>query len=185
MKTFISGLIIGLLVMTFVFGMFYLGSQRNKAPSNLSVEIEQDENSEDEIKLEIITTPVAVAIDDKSVVEVQASILTAVSSKDYESIGDDMADSVYVSLHASECCGDITPDAAIENLNYLNNATTPWLFDRTNLTLASLAATYPETMGPDFIIGISDNNIVVSFGLNEDNEINEIHIIPNADMLLL
>lgn len=182
MKTFLGGLLVGLIVMGVTFGMFFLGKQKSEDSSGLSVEIEQTKQGE-EIKLEIVTTPVAVSGKDK--IAVQASILTAVSTKTYDELSFDMAETVYVSLHGSECCGDITTEEALENLKYLDSAQTPWLFDRTEETLKSLSDNYPKTMGPDHIIGISENKMVVSFGLDDNNQINEIHIIPNADMLLI
>ena len=57
--------------------------------------------------------------------------------------------------------------------------------EKENEVVCEVSDNYPETMGPDYIIGISENNMVVSFGLDDNNQINEIHIIPNADMLLI
>ena len=183
MKNFVIGLGIGLFVMVFAFGMFYLGTMNSKKNQVKDVVIETSV-TEDDVVLEVVETPVAVKKDSNSKVKTQTAILTSVSTKDYEGMSDYFADTVYISLHASECCGDIKKDSVVDNIAYLNNAQTPWLFDKSNDTLNSLSQNYPDIMGPEFITGISENKMVVSFGLDDNYQINEIHIIQNADLLL-
>jgi hypothetical protein len=187
MKSFLLGLIVGILVLAIAAVFFMYGRDNKKQVDDANVMVEEVVQEEGEIKVEVMGTPVPIIVQDdgKTMTELQASILTAVSTKKYDELLDDLEDKVFFTHHATECCGDITKAEAILELKYLDNAIPPWLFDKNNKTIKSLVDNYPNKMGDGFVVGISGNDMVVSFKVNSNYMIEEIYIVGDVNSLLL
>jgi len=67
-------------------------------------------------------------------------------------------------------------------MDYLNNANGTWDFNESEIT-QDLAASYPENYG-NAIIGISSDDYVVAFQLNQDGNIAKISMAVNHKLLL-
>ena len=110
------------------------------------------------------------------------NLKAAVASKNYAALEGVMANPVSVRLEATECCGLLAPEEAVEQMDYLNSATGIWDFSESEIT-QGLAASYPENYG-NAIIGISSDNYVVAFQLNQSGQISKISIAADYELLL-
>jgi len=115
-------------------------------------------------------------------VSVEDQIIAAISSKNYAALKGYMADPVQVRLESSGCCGPITPTAAVTQLDYLNPATS-WNFDQSQETVTSLHTFAPEFYGPEWLIGVADNEMVASFKVTA-NQITDINLMATYKLLL-
>ncbi len=110
------------------------------------------------------------------------NLKAAVVSKNYAALEGVMANPVSVRLEATECCGLLAPEEAVEQMEYLNNASGIWDFSESEIT-QGLAASYPENYG-NAIIGISSDNYVVGFQQNQSGQISKISIAADYNLLL-
>jgi hypothetical protein len=112
----------------------------------------------------------------------ETAIKNAVQKKSYENLNDYMADPVEVILYGSSCCGPLAKPAAIQQLTYLNSATTPWDFSKNSAAVKEIAANRPELI-QNSIIGSSKNMIVI-FTLNTSQVIQKIFIAPDYQSVI-
>lgn len=111
-----------------------------------------------------------------------AAIEEAIPGKDYKALSAYMVSNVNVILYASECCGLITKAAAIEQLKYLNGATSPWNFDMSNPIASQLAEKAPQYF-KDAVIGTSANNYAVGFVLDDKFLIKSIVLVADYKLI--
>lgn len=102
-------------------------------------------------------------------VNMDDNVQAAIESKNYAALEGHMAPQVNILLHASECCGPITKDAAIKQLDYFKDAATPWTWDQNDATIKKIKSEYPTTFGKG-TIGISNDEMVISYEV-KDNKI--------------
>ncbi len=117
--------------------------------------------------------------------EVKENVDAALESENYAALESYMADSVRVVIAASEGVGDRTPAQALEDLKYLNSASSPWDFDLPAATIADwrtgdYASYFPETLS---LVGRSSDGYVVVFKFNASEKITDIFMSVNDDLL--
>ncbi|MFV1917161.1 MAG: hypothetical protein ACC618_01590 [Patescibacteria group bacterium] len=116
-------------------------------------------------------------------VDLTKVISTAVGNKDYSELERYFTNPVSVRIEATECCQPQNPTGAIEELAYVESATGPWNFNQQSEIVAALQASYPEHYG-GAIIGISQDNYLVAFQLNEENKISKISMAVDYELLV-
>lgn len=116
---------------------------------------------------------------------IKDNISAAISSKNYAALKGYMASTVTVVYAATEKGGSESSDAAVTDLGYLSNATTPWNFSLSTAALNSFkAGFYTQYFNGRTYVGQAANGYVVSFGFDDCAKINRIFISVNADLLL-
>lgn len=185
MKNFVFGSIFAIVLVGISIGAYFLGKSNNLLTGNTPtpVSITQDETSQVN---DVISFPTPVSTENTKLTkaEMKAKIVTAISTKNYESLKPYMLSLVMVRKEASGCCGEISPDKAIAEMSYLNQADPPWLFDENNSTIKALKAAYPEYYGANSIVGISNDTQLVSIILDSDNMIKAISLAQSSAILL-
>lgn len=116
--------------------------------------------------------------------DIQTAIESAVSNKTYDSLIPYMAESVQFEIEASEGIGPVTPDQAVVNLAYLNNAISPWTFDQADPRMIQIKTQNAQEYESLFI-GIASNDTMAAFGTNLDNQINIIKVAANYNLLVV
>lgn len=116
-------------------------------------------------------------------VVIKDKIIAAVNSKAYADLKPLMFPQVVVVLQATECCGSMPAQKAIEQLSYIKDATAPWNFDDTNATIVAIKKANPENYG-NSVLGISANNYVVSFQTNFEGQISKISMSVDYKLLV-
>jgi len=116
-------------------------------------------------------------------VDVSEQIIAAITSKNTQALEGYMADTVQVRLEASGCCGPITKSEAVSQLSYLDPAG-GWNFDPANQILINLAAAVPDYYGSDWIVGVANNEYLVSFKLNNQNKIEAYNLAITYKLLI-
>lgn len=108
-------------------------------------------------------------------VPIKDNIEAAIGTMNTATLEGYIASSVTVVLAASEFGGPRTPAQAITDLNYLSSATGPWDFDLPADVISAYQSGFYAQYFPDgAIVGKSSDNYIVSFGLNEDGDIDQI-----------
>lgn len=108
----------------------------------------------------------------------------AIESQNTAALEGYMEASVTVVFAASEKGGAETPTQAIQDLDYLQSATSPWDFKLTAAVLTTYKnGFYGKYFGDNTIVGKSANDYVVSFGVSSNGKINSIFVAANADLL--
>jgi hypothetical protein len=110
-------------------------------------------------------------------------VSSAVETGQYQKITAFMKDVISVRIEATECCQPGDKNNTIDQLKYLDNATAPWDFDQNSTIAKDLAASYPEHYA-NAIIGISKNNYLVAFQLDEEGLIVKVSMASNYKSLL-
>lgn len=112
------------------------------------------------------------------------NIEAAISSGNTAALEGYMASSVNVILAASEAYGAQSPAQAINDLEYLNDATNPWDF---NLPVATLAqyqsGGYSQYFPTSAHVGKSANGYVISFQFGSSEKISGIFMTSSAELL--
>lgn len=103
-------------------------------------------------------------------------VQVAVANKSYTDLDVYLTEPVHVILYANECCGNITKEAAIKQLSYLDSAKEQWSFDQENEIAKTLRDAVPEYF-QNAVIGVS-GDIVVAFRVNAESMIDQIAIVP-------
>lgn len=103
-------------------------------------------------------------------------IQAAVTNKSYADLDVYLTDPVHVILYASECCGNITKTAAVQQLSNLDAAKEQWNFDQESEVAKTLRDAVPEYF-QHAVVGVS-GDIVVAFRVNTENMIDQIAIVP-------
>lgn len=111
-------------------------------------------------------------------------IQAAISTKSYSSLLPLLTDPVSLRIESSGCCQPQAPQAAIDQLAYLNSATGPWVFSASDPIILQLAAKSPEYWGAGKIVGISPDKYAVSFGVDGSGKIVAISMVVNYDLIL-
>lgn len=185
MKNFIFGSIFALVLVGIGAGAYFLGKSNNILPksSPTPVAIPDQETS---ANLEVLQTPIPLPTGQVKLTkaEMKTKIQTAISTKNYQSLTPYMLPTLTVRKEASGCCGELTPDKAISEMSYLNQALPPWVFDDTNNTIKTLRATYPDYYGINAIVGLSSDGQLVSILLDSDNMIKAVSMAISSDILL-
>lgn len=113
-----------------------------------------------------------------------ANIQDALSSGNYSALEGYMADTVTVILAASEGLGERTPTQAIADLEYLDDADTPWNFALESSTLDEWASgDYSAYFPDDALVGRSADGYVVSVQFNDAGAITDIFYTGSDELL--
>ncbi|MBU0572110.1 hypothetical protein KKE60_00175 [Patescibacteria group bacterium] len=116
-------------------------------------------------------------------IDVSEQIVAAITSKNTQALEGYMADIVQVRLESSGCCGPITKAEAISQLSYLDSAV-GWSFDPTNPIIINLATSVPDFYGSGWLVGVADNEYIVSFKLNNQNKIEAYNLGASYKLLI-
>lgn len=127
-------------------------------------------------------TPTATPVITEDLVETIDDSITTMNTAALQGY---MASSIMVVMAATEFGESRTPTQAISDLNYLSSATAPWDFDLPSTTLDGFkAGFYSQYFGDNTVVGQSSDGYVVSFGINDDGEIDAIFMAVSADLLI-
>lgn len=115
----------------------------------------------------------------------RANLADAIKSGNTAALAGYMASSVHVIVAASEGIGDRTPAQAINDLNYISTAVSPWNFSLDSATLAKYAAgSYKTYFLTDSLVGKSSDGYVISFNFDTTGKISGIFMAIKDDLLL-
>jgi len=170
-KFFFLGFITSIFLLAFALGSFLMGK------FSASVKDEPEPTSIPEISLSKPATPTPKP-------DIKAEIEAAVESGQYHKLVPFMTNVVNIRIEASECCQPNDRANAVDQLKYLDSAKAPWDFDQNSTIAKDLAASYPEHYA-NAIIGISTNNYLVAFQLNDDGAIEKVSMASNYKLLLV
>lgn len=192
MKYFVAGVFSIIVVLAIAGGAFYLGSKRTlPGPSLSSGGLSQNGSR----------TPEPQGVSDGNGVSAPAptseptpepvngdalrdNVIAAITSKNYAALESYMTDPVQVRIEASGCCGPLTPTETVTQLDYLNQATAPWVFDSTDPAVSSLATGFAEYYGGGAIVGVSASDHAVSIQVNDQNQIFGVSMVVDYHLLL-
>lgn len=191
MKNFVLGIVVTLLLIIIAGGIFLLGknysqpkfeNQIGPTDNKLSVTV-----SPQKIDIEINNkqSPTPSQEETSDFVNPSATIdaiKTLIPEKNYSELSKYMTDKVNVLLYASECCGFITKNATVNQMDYLNDAAN-WNFADNNPEAKKLEQKAPEYF-KDAIIGTSQNGYAVGFNLNDKYLIEKIVITGNYQLMI-
>lgn len=113
----------------------------------------------------------------------QIIVAAAISNQDYSSLGSFMTNPVNMRIENSGCCQPMSPQEAVLQLEYLDNATGTWDFEESNEVINNLQASYPEHYA-NAIVGVSSDNYVVAFQLDTEGNISKISMAVDYKLLL-
>lgn len=117
-------------------------------------------------------------------IEMINNIKAAVVSKNYAALEGYSEEKVNLVIEATECCGIVDRVKAIQEMSYLNSATSPWIFDQTDSIILGIKEKYPQVFSKDSIIGIADNEFMVVFTLNSQmTKISKIYLAATYKLL--
>lgn len=179
MIKFLKGTLFGVALASIALTSFFLAREKNKSEiiakleEQLATPLPSVKPIED-IKEETISRT-----------NLQAAILTSLATKNYQLLENYLAEKVFFVIQRTECCGDLAVNEVVDQLTVLDTAKPPWIFDKTIPELKNLAENYPEAMGENYIVGKSENDMVVSFGITDENKIENIRILNKIDDILM
>ncbi len=104
---------------------------------------------------------------------VKENIITAVKAGNWQALEGYLREELVVIQEATDCCGVVSKETALQALEFLNGAQGEWNFNENNATAISLMREDP-TDYKDAIIGVAENNFTVAFQLNNQNQIIKI-----------
>lgn len=177
-KSFFLGIVAAALILVISVGGYLLGKGASNTGGSDSISTQSIDGSLSSPGTNEQTPTITPSSPQASEDNLEAVVV----SKNYAALEGVMANPVSVRLEATECCGLLAPEEAVEQMDYLNNATGIWDFSESEIT-QGLAASYPENYG-NAIIGISSDNYVVAFQLNQSGQISKISIAANYKLLL-
>lgn len=100
----------------------------------------------------------------------RANVAAAVESGNTAAIQSHLSSSVMLIQAATECCGPVGPTQAIESLDYLSGAASPWDFNLDAATIDSYQAGYYSQYIPEgAFVGRSADGYVVAFTIDGDH----------------
>ena len=175
MRKYIIGVVLTLLVLGLAVGVYYLGTQKSASNTQEAILIDPTQVPGTEKSL-----PTA---EPQPTIDVSEQIVAAITSKNTQALEGYMADTVQVRLEASGCCGPITKAEAISQLSYLDPAV-GWSFDSANPLIINLAANAPDFYGSGWLVGVADNEYIVSFKLNNQNKIEAYNLGASYKLLI-
>lgn len=177
-KSFFIGIVATLIVILIAIGGYLLGKgtsdRAGVLPSPIPT-IDTSLNAPD--AFEPLSTPTPQIISTN-----QDNIEASIVSRNYAALEGAMVNPISVRLEASECCEPMTPENAVEQLAYLDTAEGTWDFNKEEI-ISDLAASFPENYS-NAIVGISSDNYLVAFQLNENNQIIKISLAVDYNLLL-
>ncbi|OGD84218.1 hypothetical protein A2165_03590 [Candidatus Curtissbacteria bacterium RBG_13_40_7] len=109
----------------------------------------------------------------------QNAIKNNINAKNYQGLIPYMTNKVNVSLQATECCGEKTPDEAVSQMSYIDEGI-PLDFDQSSELIRNLKSKNP--LLSDKFIGVSTTNIgasttkeyLIAFTINNQDKISEV-----------
>jgi len=110
-------------------------------------------------------------------------IMAVLDTKNFAAIQGYMAETVFVRLEASGCCGPLDPFAAANQLSYLDTAT-GWDFNPSNPIIQNLAIASPDYYGAGWFVGVADNEFICSFKFNSNNKIEAYNLGATYKLLI-
>lgn len=176
-KYYFAGVLSVLLVFAIAIGGFLLGrsgtSKSNTTPTPTTGTSLQAPNSIQE--KDAVPTP------QEGVTTIIVS--AAIVNQDYLALESFITNPVIMRIENSGCCQPMSPEEAVLQLEYLDNATGTWDFDESNEIVNNLQSSYPEHYA-NAIVGVSSDNYVVAFQLNTEGEIAKISMAVDYELLL-
>lgn len=131
------------------------------------------------------TTPGVCSPQKEITATLKENLADAISSKNTAALKGYMADKVNVVFAATEKGGDVTPDQAISDLDYLDAATNPWNFNLSADKLnAFKAGDYKQYFEGTIYVGESANKYVIAYGFDTCAKINRIFVSVSSDLLM-
>lgn len=126
---------------------------------------ETTENTNTEV---VITTKKAKTAD-----EIKIEFQEAINDKNYEAIGNYIAQTVNFVVDRSDCCGDIS---GVETLNQIENQTenvVSYNFWQDQQIVKSMKVNLADTFA-DMTIGVAETGEIVAYGLDNQNKVNKL-----------
>lgn len=114
------------------------------------------------------------------------NVQNAIKSGNTSALLDLFAPNVDYILAASGSGGIHTPAQAVEDLNYLSNAKSPWNFElpKTELDTYTASQSYGKYFpASQVVVGKSADNMLVSFTFNNDGKISALFISADASIV--
>lgn len=107
--------------------------------------------------------------------QTEEQITSAVNSKNYQALAGYMTQpKVNFSLMSSECCEPMSPEEAVEQMDYIAQGI-PFTFDQQNTTIKNLKTKNPQLANT--FIGLSTTGEqTASFALNDANKISAVQL---------
>lgn len=181
MRKYIIGALLTLLVLGLAVGAYYFGTQKSASSTQEAILTTPTQIPGTEESLP--TTEPSPTSQPQPTIDVSEQIEAAITSKNTQALEGYMADTVQVRLEASGCCGPLTRAEAMSQLSYLDPAV-GWSFDPTNPIIISLATNVPDYYGSDWIVGVANNEYIVSFKLNNQNKIEAYNLGSSYKLLI-
>lgn len=105
----------------------------------------------------------------------------AASQDNKEQMKQFLADKVELIIYATECCGLVDKDVAMDNFDYIDQA---GKFDfAANQTIARQI----KEQNPDlqnYFIGIADNGTVLAYQVTENSKINKVYLVVDYNLII-
>ncbi len=181
MSKFLLGIAVTIAVFGLIGGAYYFGTQQ------ASLKTAKVISPTTKPKKEVTATPTK-PIEPTSAKQfvnpsvVIENIKDAINSKNYSALEGYMAPKVSVTLHASECCGMLTPDKATSQLSYTTKGKPPWDFSDTNPIAEKLRKADPANF-KDNGIGTASNGFAIAFHLNDKFLIDKIFMVIDYHLI--
>ena len=174
MRKYLIGAALTLLVLGLAVGAYLYGTRGGLLKNTLQVS--NTANS-------LPTAESSPTLQPQPIINVSEQIIAAITSKNTQALEGYMADTVQVRLEASGCCGPITKAEAMSQLSYLDPAV-GWSFDPSNPIIIDLATHSPNFYGSGWLVGVANNEYIVSFKLNNQNLIEAYNLGASYKLLI-
>lgn len=182
LRYFLAGFLSALAIFIISFLGYRLGRDVTKLPGSSSVSIIPTITPETSLNVPQTINQIPTATLPPVPVS-RENVAAAISSKNYVALESLLTDPVSVRMEATECCGFLSPSQALIHLEYLDYAQGTWDFSEDNEIVAGLEASYPEHYA-NAIIGVSTDNYIVAFQLDDNNKISKISMAKDYKILL-
>lgn len=184
LNNFVTGIAVTLIVLGIIGSAYYFGkSQIQKEPNQAPVVSQAPTPAQTQTEQVILTpTPseeTSKFVNPSATIE---NIKASVESKNYAALEGYMTNKVSVILYASECCGLISKQEAVSQMDYLNNGKAPWDFSDNNPIAQKLETADPENFKGN-IIGIASNGTTVSFHLNDEFLVDRVFMVIDYKLI--
>jgi hypothetical protein len=177
MRNYILGIVSVLIILAIAGGAYFYGVKKS-TPNNLETSIDPTITAKTTPTITPTPTPTV-----EPEVNLSEQIIAAITSKNTAALKGYMTDTVQVRLEASSCCGPITKEEAISQLSYLDPAV-GWNFDPTNQIQLDLALASPDYYGAGWLVGVANNEYIVSFKINSNSKIEAYNLGATYKLLL-
>lgn len=114
------------------------------------------------------------------------NIVAAITSDNTAAVEGYFADSVFVVLMASECCGSSTPVETVGHLSYVSDAPDPWDFALPTATIDTWrTGWYSAQFTPEVIAGRAADGTVIVFGIGGAGGDEIVSVLMGHDSIIM